>query len=432
MTGVAVPRVTDEVAGAAHLAGALVDVFTPTVQAVHNGVAHRVFTTLGPIAAPFRTLHDAISDVAYTSVRAGAQIAGTLTGIGLGTTAGGVERRPITQHPRGALAVAFFNGLLGHHLDGRVDDLVVRPRLTRTSGGERADGDSNSWHASEPVTDRVVVFVHGLAETPVGWTWWSDAAEPYAIRLLGHGWTPVDFTYSTGRSVAESGAALAAQLADLVAGWPVPVSELALIGHSMGGLVVHEACAAGLGADAESWVEQVAHVVTLGAPHAGSWLANAAHWGSAIAARRPETLGISTFLEVRSRGIRDLTGALIRWPDADDRPAPGDAALGDLAARMPNAQHAFVTAAAASPIDAFIGDGLVHRSSASAPATERQNVVVRHHSGVGHIRLLNHAAVGDDLEAWMSLRRSSGTRLSGVAGDVAGHQGGDERRLGER
>lgn len=433
MSDVAVARPIDEVAGAAHLAGVLVDVFTPTVQAVHRGVAHRVFSTLGPVAAPIRTLHDAISDVAYTSVRAGAQIVGTLSGIGLGLTARGVDRTPITSNPRGALAVAFFNGLLGDVLDGRAEDLVVRPTLTRLAvSGVRSGVGLTDGSA----TDRVVVFVHGLAETPVGWTWWSDAAAPYGARLHSHGWTSVDFTYNTGRSVAESGAALASQLADLVASWPVPVSELALIGHSMGGLVVHAACSAGLhdgiqdvpvGAAPEldgagvgsSWVDQVAHVITLGAPHSGSWLANAAHWCSAVAATRPETLGISTFLEVRSQGIRDLTDVQKLQPNPVHRtgtqaaagsgcaPVGSDAAESDLAARMPNALHAFVTAAAASPIDSIVGDGLVRRSSASAPATERNNVIVRHHAGVGHIRLLNHHAVGDDLEAWMARRTPS-------------------------
>lgn len=475
MPGVPALRPTDEVAGAAHLAGTLVDVFTPTVQAVHAGVAHRVFHTLGPASTPIRTLHDAIAELAYTSVRSGAQIVGTLSGIGLALTAGGGERTPITRHPRGALAVAFVNGLLGDQLDGRVDDLVVRPQLVRSAAPSGVEVSTRRHH-HDSVTDRVVVFVHGLAETPVGWTWWSDATRPYAERLAGHGWTPIDFTYSTGRSVAESGAFLAAQLAELVADWPVPVSELALIGHSMGGLVVHEACATGMAAECRSpigplgrrghehlvaggagtdpnatsgsWVDQVAHVVTLGAPHSGSWLANLAHRGSTAAARRPETRGISTFLELRSRGIRDLTDDLVRWPGQVDGSAGVsgiaahvDAALVDrvlvdrvlvdaaptelaapvdLAARMPNAQHSFVTAAAPRPIDALVGDGLVHRSSASAPASDRDNVVVRHHRGIGHIRLLNHGAVGDDLEVWMSPRRGSGSAGNSSGGGSSG------------
>lgn len=372
-------RVVDEVAGAARLVGALVDGLAGPVQETHRGIASRVFRSIGPVAAPVRVAHDAVAGVAYGSVRVGARVAGGVAGAGLGLTARGRDRRPISATPRGALALAFADGLLGDWLDGRADDLVVRPAATVAPHGEP--------------TDRVVVFLHGLAETPVAWSWWADTTPPYAVRLAEHGWTAVDVTYGTGRPVAESGAALAALLADLLDEWPEPVSELALVGHSMGGLVARAACAAGLdAAPSTRWVDRAHHVVTLGTPHAGSWLARAAHRGSAAAARLPETRGLATFLDLRSPGIRDLTRGQV-----------DDLALAD---RMPHARHAFVTAGLAAPFHVLVGDGLVHRASAAAPASDHPNVVVRHHPGVGHLRLLNHPAVGDDLVGWLGPRRA--------------------------
>ncbi len=53
--------------------------------------------------------------------------------------------------------------------------------------------------------------------------------------------TPVYLRYNTGLPVGRNGADLAWLLDDLVAAWPVPVRSIALVGHSMGGLVVRAA-----------------------------------------------------------------------------------------------------------------------------------------------------------------------------------------------
>ena len=56
------------------------------------------------------------------------------------------------------------------------------------------------------------------------------------------GITPVFVRFNTGRHISENGASLAALLDELVASWPVDVEQIALIGHSMGGLVARSAC----------------------------------------------------------------------------------------------------------------------------------------------------------------------------------------------
>ena len=89
-------------------------------------------------------------------------------------------------------------------------------------------------------TDRIVLFVHGLAETTAAWRWWSTDAEgvpvpSYGERLESVGWTPIEVGYDTGLPVITSGPALADLLDRLVDAWPQPVTEVALVGHSMAG-----------------------------------------------------------------------------------------------------------------------------------------------------------------------------------------------------
>ena len=63
------------------------------------------------------------------------------------------------------------------------------------------------------------------------------------VRCCAHerGWTPLYVHYNTGLQVSENGRLLAGYLETLVDRWPVPVTEIALVGHSMGGLVARSA-----------------------------------------------------------------------------------------------------------------------------------------------------------------------------------------------
>jgi len=389
-----VDEVVDELAGVARLVGALVDTLTGPIQETHRGIAGRAFGVLGSVATPARLVHDAAAGLAYGAVRGGGRMAGAAAGVALALTARGRDRRPISGHPLGAQALAFGSGLLGDWMDGRTDDLVVR--ATCTQHGRVLPRDPGALVADlEHPTDRLVLLVHGLAETTAAWAWWSvdGEGEPvatYAQRLAAAGWTPLEVGYNTGLAVERSGAELSRLVAELVAAWPVPLREVALVGHSMGGLVAGAACHHGVSA-AERWPGLVSHVVTLGTPHAGSWLARGAHALSDAAGRRPETRGVAAFLDLRSPGIRDLTRGWRSEPEL-------------LPALLPHARHAFVTSGLGGPLERLFGDGLVHARSADAPAraaADAGNVVVRHHPGVGHLRLLHHPAVADDLEAWM-------------------------------
>jgi pimeloyl-ACP methyl ester carboxylesterase len=81
--------------------------------------------------------------------------------------------------------------------------------------------------------------------------WRIGADEPYGPRLARElGVPPVFVRYNTGRHISENGRCLADLLEALVANWPIDVAEVALVGHSMGGLVsrsaAHQAKADGM------------------------------------------------------------------------------------------------------------------------------------------------------------------------------------------
>lgn len=109
-----------------------------------------------------------------------------------------------------------------------------------------------------------VILVHGLYHNPAAWF-------VLRRRLARAGYSQVRcFGYASfGRSFE----AIAADLAELLlaVGKDAPGGRVALVGHSLGGLLIRAACADARVACGEGC--RVAGVVTLGTPHRGSTLA---------------------------------------------------------------------------------------------------------------------------------------------------------------
>jgi pimeloyl-ACP methyl ester carboxylesterase len=261
-------------------------------------------------------------------------------------------------------------------------------------------------------TPRIVVFLHGLMETEFAWRWGSrESGESYGMLLERElGMTPVYVRYNSGRHISENGRSLADLLEEVVAAWPVPVAEVALIGHSMGGLVARSgAYQAEL--ERKVWPTVVRQVVSLGTPHMGAPLEQAVHYASYGLNKLPETQPFSRFLRRRSGGIRDLRqGSLV---DDDWRDRDLDALRAEACAEVPllnGATHCFVTATITRsprhPLGRLIGDYLVLQPSGSGRSRTRRigfDEEYGHHvGGAHHFALLNHPAVYDKLRAWLA------------------------------
>lgn len=256
-------------------------------------------------------------------------------------------------------------------------------------------------------SSRVVLFVHGLGTTE--WSWCLEAeayhGDPAATfgSLLERdtGITPIWLRYNTGCHVSENGRALAALLERFVAAYPVPLDELILVGHSMGGLVVRSACHYGSESKAR-WVGLVRRVISLGSPHHGAPLAKLGAVLTTVlgAIDLPGTLVTSRLLEGRSAGIKDLRhGSLV---DEDWLGKDADALDHEAGRRiplLPDVAYSFVSATLtrdpAHPLGRLVGDLLVRLpSSEGAGLVEREFVIeTERFGGVMHHQLQNHPAI---------------------------------------
>ena len=266
-------------------------------------------------------------------------------------------------------------------------------------------------------TPKLAIFVHGLAGSDAVWRFYAeeyygDPETTYGSRLARDlGYTPLYLRYNSGLHVSENGARLERRMAELVRAWPVPVEEVVLVGHSMGGLVVRSACHAGRRRGSR-WIDAVRHVVCLGTPHLGApleKLGNVAGWAlGALDVTRP----LARIVNGRSAGIKDLRFGYLVEEDWQGRHP--DALLEDNRHDIPfldTATHYFVAATVTRsprhPMAHVLGDTLVRLPSATgrgAPAARRipfRDEHGRHLGAMNHLRLLNHPRVYTQLRAWL-------------------------------
>lgn len=286
-------------------------------------------------------------------------------------------------------ALSILNGVVGQHLQRTRNPLATTMGFVREGRSLPVSTDAllGAYPAPSP---RVVVLVHGLMgleshfRLPDGTDYGSLLARDFSM-------TPLYVRYNSGQTLVDSGAQLSALLGRLVAAYPVPLEELVLIGHSMGGLVLRAAChasfveAAARGEDA-GWLRLVKKAFYLGTPHGGAPLERAGRVVTRVlrAIDDPYTRLVADVADLRSDGIKNLGDAR--------HPVP----------LLPSITHYLVAGTmSAHPLLAeTLGDSLVPVSSATLGAVrpEHAHVLV----GVSHNQLARHPRVYEQLHAWLA------------------------------
>ncbi len=308
--------------------------------------------------------------------------------------------------------ISALNAVVGDYLRRRGNGLEIA--MGFYDRGEQLACDGREIARAHPgATGKVCVLVHGLGDNEGVWRFRGEPEVSYGSLLQKDlAYTPFYLRYNTGLHISENGEALADLLETLVERHPVPVSELIVLGHSMGGLVIRSACEAAR-RSRHRWVERLTHAFYLGAPHLGAPLEKL---GNAVGRvlrgiRNPYVKLVADVVDLRSSGIKDLCHANIvreHWEDLDAGAAP---AVDRLAIPLlPGiAHHAVVgtlTASERHVVNLLFGDALVRVPSAIGRCSDEEralrfaeeNVKVFH--GVNHRRLAHDAKVYRQLRAW--------------------------------
>jgi pimeloyl-ACP methyl ester carboxylesterase len=406
----------EELVASGDVAGEGFGQFVARLAETHEAIARRVFRYVGVQGRPAQLLHDAISAAAYGSTRLGGQAllsaAGRAAALARREDAESMERSVAGRVVKGALSGAF-----GDTLAERGSPLAVS--MAVRVAGQDVPPEREALAAVFPrATGRLAVFLHGLCETDDAWWLAARVARgpdrppfrPYGERLREElGFTPLYLRYNSGLHISDNGRRLAALLDAVVREWPVEVDEIALIGHSMGGLVARSACHY---AHPNRWRARVRHLFTLGTPHTGAPLEQAAHAASCALARLPETRPLAKALNARSVGIKDLGRGYLTdecWSEQDP-----EAFFRQAAREIPfleHAEHYFISASLMRdhdhPLGRHIGDLLVLHASAWGSPRRGQRLRFpvdhyRHYGGATHFDLLGHPAIADQIIEWLA------------------------------
>jgi pimeloyl-ACP methyl ester carboxylesterase len=301
-----------------------------------------------------------------------------------------------SAEPYRETVLAAVNGVLGDTLAATKNPLAIQMQFRQQGLPLNASAKSNG---------KLLILVHGLCMNDLQWL--RGGHDHGAMLAQQFGFEPIYLHYNTGRPIHANGESFAALLESTLSSWPVPVTELVIIGHSMGGLVTRSAShhAAQIN---HSWVKKLSKLITLGTPHAGAPLERAGRGLDFLLSISPYSAPLAKLGLVRSAGIQNLrdgavtaSGELPIWPK--------HVKLYTLACTKQKAFEKSDTTDLAAPLKRLLGDGLVPVKSALAqddqpklglpmriPAS-RQALVYE----TDHFQMLSSPIVAQQLLRWL-------------------------------
>jgi len=364
------------------------------------GVVERMHTTIQRHPVPFGVGRDipaqGVTGVVYRGVRGGARWIGAGVDALLASVAGFL---PDGDRSDGREAMAaVVNGIYGDYLARTSNPLATD--ISMRYGGRAIDpfdpGSSLRAAGARPAASKVLVLVHGLCMNDLRWR--RNGHDHGAVLADELGYSPLYLRYNSGLHIHQNGRQFSDLMEMLIQHWPVPVEELCIIGHSMGGLIARSACDHA-GESGHEWLLRLGKLVFLGTPHAGSPLERGGHWLDFMLDLSPYSAPLTRAGKMRSAGIQDLRHGSVT---ADGRVValPRDVKCYTAAATLAKRRSLLA--------DRLIGDGLVPLNSALGRHRDRSRSLgipkSRQWIGyeMGHLDLLCRPDVYKQLRLWLA------------------------------
>lgn len=310
--------------------------------------------------------------------------------------------------PQREAILAALNGVLGDKLLAMGNPLAQTMELR--AGGRPLAPPSDALKTALPdARPHLLLLAHGLCMNDGQWRRAGHDHGEYLAQAMGA--TPVYLRYNTGLHTSVNGRELAGRLEALVAAWPVPVTRISIIGHSMGGLVARSALEVARQAGMD-WPGSLRDLVFLGTPHHGAPLERAGHGADLLLASNPFTAPFSRLGKIRSAGITDLRHGHVLDADWQGRDRFESGADHRVPLPLPEGVSCFAVGATLAArrsrlAERLTGDGLVPLDSALGRHDDparclafppgHQFTVFR----TGHLDLLSSQAVAQQMLQWL-------------------------------
>ena len=367
------------------------DSIAEVVETMHRTIQLRP----GPLGVASTDRPRGITGFVYRCVRGGIRLVGRVVDTGLAGVTPLLpegESSPTLDAYRSAA-----NGVYGDYLLRTGNPLAIDMSLRYRGHCLNPHDPMRVLEQQGDVTSasKLVVLVHGLCMNDRQWS--RNGHDHGAALADEQGYLPLYLRYNSGMHIASNGRLLAEMLETLIGNWAVPLDELVIIGHSMGGLVARSACHHGREAG-HAWPKTLRKLVFLGTPHHGAPLERGGHGLDIVLQLSPYSIPFTRLSKARSAGITDLRHGAIA----------GDDAIVPLPAGVKCYAAAAVRAAKRGLLgERLIGDGLVpldsalgrHRDSARMLAIPGNRQWVGY--GMGHLDLLDRPEAYGQLSTWL-------------------------------
>jgi pimeloyl-ACP methyl ester carboxylesterase len=364
------------------------------VTDVSENLHQRIAFPVG--AAPGRTR--GITGLVYRSVRGIMQLVGISADALLKLARTDELSVTTSSTPARENFLAILNGVFGDYLFAQNNALAIR--MCFRTQGKPLTLSANALREELPVaTNKIAVLIHGLCMHDGHWL---NADSDHLTLLRELGYSVIFLHYNSGKAIAENGAELAQLMSTLSQEWPLPVDEITVVAHSMGGLLIRSAFVAAE-TQQHTWPQQLRRIIFLGTPHHGSPLERAGHWLDKTLEATPFAAAFAPLGKRRSAGITDLRHGYF---------CAQQSSLGAIPA-LPDGVRCYAVAATLNKnpnahSDQWIGDGLVPVSSALGQhvdparnlAIAPENTLIAR--GVGHIELLSDAGITAQIAGWLA------------------------------
>ena len=377
--------------GAARMIVDAAEATTEVVEKMHRTIQVRP----APQGVSVTDRTKGITGLVYRSIRMGISLVGQAIDVGL-TALMMLLPEGESSRVRDAYRSA-ANGVYGYYLSQTGNPLAIDMSLHHRD--RQVDlNDSTSvleQHGDAAPVSKLLVLVHGSCMNDQQWN--RDGHDHGAAIADDLGYLPLYLRYNSGLHIVSNGRSFAELLEALIGNWKQPVEELAVMGHSMGGLVARSAChyahAAG-----HAWLKYLRKLVFLGTPHHGAPLEQGGHGLDVLMELSPYSMPLTRLSRARSAGITDLRHGTI---STDEHSVPLPSGVKCYAA-------AAVLSAKRGPLsDRLVGDGLVPLDSALGRHRDINRSLKIPKSrqwvgfGLGHRDLLCHPDVYAQLRRWL-------------------------------
>jgi pimeloyl-ACP methyl ester carboxylesterase len=375
---------------------------TNLVEAMHKQVVHPSFLP----STTIQKLITSIASITYKNIRWSTLFIGSSIYKMLKKLTPAIGK--IKDSDKKEIILSVLNGVIGDYLEEKENPLKITMQFRYQS--KTLAIDPKSIKAAYPkVNGKILLMIHGSCMNDLQWTRKDHNHGKIIATELNK--TPIYLKYNSGLHISSNGKNLNNLLEELVKNWPVPIEELVIIAHSMGGLVSRSALYYGE-KNQKKWTKHVKKIVFLGTPHHGSYVERTGNYLDLILESIHYAKPFARLGKIRSAGVTDLRyGNLIDedWKDDNRFEIKNDKRRNIQLSK----QIEFYTIAAVignettSLSTQILGDTLVdvksalgqHKNPDKNLNFKKENIWISYDSN--HLDLLNNPKILDKLKVWL-------------------------------